>query len=127
MPGLLIVPGVSTMGSRTLTQHPIADQDRAVKARVMRAGLVGGLAGSLVDSLLGATVQFSGFNSATQKLTGRPGPKVHRISGHPLLSNNGVNLVSASATAALVAWLTLLLLDPASGAAFWRLSQGFSP
>ena len=77
---------------------------------MLRAGLLGGLVGSLVDSLLGATVQFSGLNTTTQKVTGRPGPDVHRIAGHPLLSNNGVNLGSASITAALTACLVLIML-----------------
>uniref|UniRef100_A0A0D6R8Q3 DUF92 domain-containing protein n=1 Tax=Araucaria cunninghamii TaxID=56994 RepID=A0A0D6R8Q3_ARACU len=53
-----------------------------------------GLFGSVVDSVLGATVQYSGYCAVRKKVVGRPGPTVKRISGQNILSNNGVNFVA---------------------------------
>lgn len=75
------------------------------------AGLVAGVVGSLVDSLLGATVQFSGWDEKARKVVGRPGPGVKRLSGRPWLSNDAVNAAAAGVTslgaaAAAYCWVT---------------------
>ena len=70
---------------------------------------VAGVFGSLVDSVLGATIQYSGFCEERQKVVSKPGPTVTRISGSEFLSNSAVNLVSGVITAVVAAWLSPLL------------------
>ena len=70
----------------------------------------GGLLGSLVDSLCGATLQYSGYSWELEKVVQRPGDGVARISGRPLLDNNQVNLLSASITACIISAACLNVL-----------------
>jgi len=79
-------------------------------AALVYVGLVAGLAGSLLDSLLGATVQATYFDEARQLIVKRPSASTRRVSGLPLLSNEGVNFVSTGAVAVGAALAPRLLL-----------------
>ena len=75
--------------------------------KLIPLGLIAGLFGSVLDSVLGATLQYSGYDEATGRVTSKPGPGVQHISGLPCLTNNAVNAVSATLTAMVTALAAL--------------------
>lgn len=62
-------------------------------------GTIAGLLGSMVDSVIGATMQFSGYERSTGKIVSKPKPGVVWVSGAEILDNHSVNLLSTLITA----------------------------
>lgn len=76
---------------------------------IIFVGAVGGLMGSLIDSILGATMQFSGMDSEG-KIVERPKEGVIPISGSYILDNHAVNLISSLLTALFLPRVALLIM-----------------
>lgn len=79
-------------------------------ASCLAIAVFGGVLGNLIDSMLGATLQYSGFDTSKQKVVTAPGPKIQHISGFALLSNSHVNLVSSILTSLTVGGLAATFL-----------------
>ena len=68
---------------------------------IVLVGAAAGVLGSLIDSLLGATFQYSAFCEAKQLVVEAPSPTAKHISGWDLLDNHQVNFLAAAATSAI--------------------------
>ncbi|GBB99434.1 hypothetical protein RclHR1_03520014 [Rhizophagus clarus] len=65
---------------------------------------ISGFFGSLIDSLLGATVQISNYDEKLKKITNQQNKYTITISGYDLLDNNQVNFVSSLVTGLITAY-----------------------
>ncbi|KAM8820802.1 TMM19 protein, partial [Eudromia elegans] len=73
-------------------------------------GAAAGLLGSLVDSYLGATMQYSGFDENLGMVVNHQTKDARHISGKPILDNNAVNLFSS---------IIIALVLPGMAWGFW--------
>jgi len=77
--------------------------------RIILVGGLAGLLGSIIDSLLGASLQYSGLDTKTGKVVEVAREGVVRISGKMILDNHSVNLVSSILTALIIPKMALLV------------------
>ncbi|BFY97413.1 hypothetical protein BsWGS_00453 [Bradybaena similaris] len=72
---------------------------------VLFYGALAGFVGSMVDSCLGATLQYSGKHRKTGHIVEYKGPDIEHISGRELLDNHSVNLLSSLVTGLVIPYI----------------------
>ena len=107
--GGLVVGVAFYCGELVLGSREHLSNQNSMQWMTIVVGSVAGVYGSAVDSILGATLQFSGYCTQSERIVSEPGPNVRHISGVNVLSNNVVNLVSSLITAVTVPALFYLM------------------
>ncbi|XP_003692221.1 transmembrane protein 19 isoform X1 [Apis florea] len=88
-----IIVGLSYYLTVLITVDTVVLQLATSQWPVIIIGGIGGFIGSVIDSVLGATLQYSGINEKGF-LVEHPGKGVKHISGRQILDNHSVNLFS---------------------------------
>ncbi|XP_068966750.1 transmembrane protein 19 [Bombus flavifrons] len=105
-----ITVGLSYYLTVLITVDTVILQLAAPQWPIIIIGGIGGLFGSVIDSFLGAMLQYSGINEKG-KIVERPGKHVKHICGRQILDNHSVNLLSSVITALILPEIAKLILS----------------
>ncbi|XP_071872832.1 transmembrane protein 19 [Bombus fervidus] len=105
-----ITVGLSYYLTVLITVDTVVLQLAAPQWPIIIIGGIGGLYGSIIDSFLGAMLQYSGINDKG-KIVERPGKRVKHICGRQILDNHSVNLLSSVITALTLPEIAKLILN----------------
>ncbi|KAL5638908.1 hypothetical protein ACGC1H_003315 [Rhizoctonia solani] len=107
-----VIMGVTMLISLVIESPACRSEIGSLAISLILAGAFGGLGGSALDSLIGATIQRTEFSDVsgsiiTDETKSRPrrAGEVKVIAGRDVLTNNQVNFISSVVTGALIGWL----------------------
>jgi len=85
----------------------VSDFDVALRTQwpSILLGIFAGFTGAMVDSFLGATLEYSGLDEKTKMVVSKKASNLKHISGRDILNGNQVNFLSIVFTAFLSAWV----------------------
>jgi uncharacterized protein (TIGR00297 family) len=99
--------GGLVIAALTLAMDAVCGTEIVQPLRILAYGAVCGILGSVLDSVLGATVQITYFDDRSKRVVSSlsVAPNAKHVSGLDLLTNEQVNLVSTIITTAFGGWL----------------------
>ncbi|KAF0417047.1 DUF92-domain-containing protein [Gigaspora margarita] len=104
--GLLAsVLGGFIIGASAMISIYFVDGCNRLYIELILVASIAGLIGSIIDSILGATVQISLYSEKSRMITNSKTEETKLVSGYDLLDNNQVNFVSSLTTALLTGFV----------------------